>query len=129
MLEDLFCSWNYIQVLPEPLPPGLLYLEATHNYLASLPHFLPAEMVGLQLEGNRLPPLDDESPEAYMERLRSLEIGRAQSRCKRLKEELMSVCWSPDRLDHLFEEYTSPQWNHTTKSYGPLNIITHDEIL
>jgi hypothetical protein len=119
-------------VLPEPLPLPLRILVASDNFLSSLPHILPEGLDTLQIEGNDLPPprpVYDDNPVAYQERLRSLEVMRAVHRCKWLKEELMAVCWSPARLDYLFEEYPSPQWNHSIQSYGPLNIITHDEIL
>jgi hypothetical protein len=105
---------------------------ASDNFLSSLPHSLPEDLETLQIAGNDLPPprpVYDDNPVAYQERLRSLELMRAVHRCKRFKEELMAICWSPDRLDHLFQTFPSPQWNHTTQSYGPLNIITHDEIL
>jgi hypothetical protein len=44
-------------------------------------------------------------------------------------EELMMVCWSPDRLDRLIASYPDQQWNHVLKKLGPLTAVTLDEIL
>jgi hypothetical protein len=44
-------------------------------------------------------------------------------------EELMIVCWSPDRLDRLIASYPDQQWNYVLHAYGPLTVVTMDEIL
>jgi len=66
----------------------------------------------------------------YEKRLHIAESRhRSVVRCRAVMEELMIVCWAPDRLDRLIASYPDLQWNHALHAYGPLTVVTMDEIL
>ena len=129
-LTELDCSWNNLTSLPD-LPAGLTYLSCRFNKLTSLPD-LPATLTYVTCTDNNLLvyPNECESADHYEKRLRHAESRhRSVVRCRAVMEELMIVCWSPDRLDRLIASYPDQQWNHVLHAYGPLTIVTMDEIL
>jgi hypothetical protein len=94
----------------------------------------------LECDNNNLPVyLDEDENESvhdYVKRLRRVEKlleqqsrHRSVVRCRTVMEDLMIVCWSPDRLDRLIASYPDQQWNHVLHAYGPLTVVTMDEIL
>ena len=105
--------------------------------LTELP-LLPATLRYLQCRNNNLPVYRNkgESIKTYEARLHNAEKlleqqsrYRSVVRCRAVMEELMMVCWSPDRLDRLIASYPTQQWNHVLRKRGPLTPLTMDEIL
>jgi Leucine-rich repeat (LRR) protein len=129
-LTQLNCSDNKLTSLPV-LPATLTELSCRFNKLTSLPD-LPAGLTKLWCTKNNLTvyPDEDEPIKTYEARLRiAEEKHRSIARCRTLMEELMIVCWSPDRLDRLIASYPDRQWNHVLHAYGPFTAVTMDEIL
>jgi len=127
---QLYCSNNELTRLPD-LPATLTYLNCCSNELTSLPP-LPATLTELRCSSNALLvyPNEFEPVKTYEARLRIAESRhRSVVRCRAVMEDLMMVCWSPDRLDRLIASYPDLQWNHVLHAYGPLTVVTMDEIL
>jgi len=135
-LTNLICSNNELTSLPN-LPATLRELYCSYNHLSSLSIF-PATLELLMCHKNDLPVYRNvrESIYEYEKRLRCAEKlveqqsrHRSVLRCRAVMEELMMVCWSPDRLDRLIASYPTQQWNYVLHAYGPLTVVTLDEIL
>jgi len=132
-LTRLSCGNNELTSLPF-LPATLTYLDCNNNKLTSLPD-LPATLRYFRCKNNSLLvyPNNDELAHDYEKRLRHAEEQQSRERsvvrCRAVMEELMIVCWAPDRLDRLIASYGLQQWNYDLKKYTPLTWNTINEIL
>jgi len=129
-LAELWCYDNKLTSLPT-FPPTLVRLICYKNNLTNLP-CIPTTLRYLTCTSNNLPvyPNEGEPIQTYEARLRIVEEKhRNIVRCRTLMEELMIICWSPDRLDRLIASYPDKHWNYDLKKYTPLTWNTINEIL
>lgn len=109
-LESLGCNGNQLIKLPE-LPKTLKVLWCAGNHLTVLPQ-IPLSLTWITCGNNCFPvtpPKNSlnsyEEIEEFSKALQKEEerqsLLRIQMRCYKLKEELVSIVWSPERLEHL----------------------------
>ena len=122
--RSLYCGRNAIRRLPK-LHPQLQHLDISRNHLSELPEDieLPREFLSLMVSSNRLTSLPswyhavgrwdvrdnylpdrgaDETEDDWMYRMyvaeESRSIGRINTRCQAIAEELLEVSLHPDRV-------------------------------
>jgi Leucine-rich repeat (LRR) protein len=130
-IDTILTDYNQLSVLPT-LPPSLTYLSCSNNQLTTLPS-LPSELTHMYCENNPLEILPElpstlwglkcELPynkqlyftnglsseditqlnQDNQEWMESQSMGRCMERCSVYYEELMRLCWRPERIEHLYK--------------------------